>query len=375
MLYHLLYPLHRYAGLRWLNVLRYISTRTLLAMITALAIGLLLGPWFIRRLQKLQIGEKVREDGPATHAKKAGTPTMGGTLILAGIVVGTLLWADLANVFVWDTLLVTVGFGAIGFVDDYLKLKRSKKGLAGRIKLLATLLIALTAMVILFQYPGAFNDEMRFRVSLPLLKGPFTLGWGYWSGLALYTLLGVLVVTGTSHAVNLTDGLDGLAIGPVIIAAGTFLILTYAAGAVIKGFNVAEYLHIPFIAGSGELAIFCGAMVGAGVGFLWYNAHPAQVFMGDVGALSLGGALGMLAVASKNEFTLLIMGGVFVAEAVSVMMQVAYFKYTGGRRIFLMTPLHHHFEKKGWAETKVTVRFWIVAFALALIALATLKVR
>jgi len=378
MLYHLLYPLHRFPSLRWLNVLRYVSTRTLLGMLTALAIGLLLGPWFIRRLQKMQIGERVRDDGPASHAKKAGTPTMGGTLIVTGIVVGTLLWADLSNVFVWDTLLVTVGFAAIGFVDDWFKLKRSKKGLPGRIKLAATFLVALTAMAILFKFPSAYDHEMRFRIALPLVdfyKHPLTLGWGYWSGLMLYVLLGMFVVTGTSHAVNLTDGLDGLAIGPVIIAAGTFLILTYSAGAVLKGFNVAEYLHIPFITGSGELAIFCGAMVGASVGFLWYNAHPAQVFMGDVGSLSLGGALGMLAVSTKNEFTLLIIGGVFVVEAVSVMMQVAWFKYSGGRRIFLMTPIHHHFEKKGWAETKVTVRFWIVAFALALIALATLKVR
>jgi phospho-N-acetylmuramoyl-pentapeptide-transferase len=378
MLYHLLYPLHRFGSFRWLNVLRYISTRTLLGMTTALAIGLLMGPWFIRRLRSMQIGERVRDDGPATHAKKAGTPTMGGSLVLFAIAVGTLLWADLANPFVWVTMLVTVGFGAVGFLDDYYKLTRSKKGLPGRIKLAATLGIALAAMALLFHFTGAYEDGMKFRLAFPLVdfyKHPLYLGWGYWSGLALYMLLGMLVVTGTSHAVNLTDGLDGLAIGPVIIAAGTFLILTYSAGAVLKGFNVAEYLHIPFIAGSGELAIFCGAMVGAGVGFLWYNAHPAQIFMGDVGSLSLGGALGMLAVATKNEFTLLILGGVFVMEAVSVMMQVAWFKYTGGRRIFLMTPIHHHFEKKGWAETKVTVRFWIIAFALALIALATLKVR
>jgi phospho-N-acetylmuramoyl-pentapeptide-transferase len=378
MLYHFLYPLHRFTGLRWLNVLRYISTRTLLGMLTALLIGLFMGPWFIRRLQALQIRERVRDDGPATHAKKAGTPTMGGSLVLFAIVTGTLLWADLGNPFVWITLLVTTGFGGVGFLDDYLKLTRSKKGLPGRIKLAATLGIALVAMALLFQFTNAYDNTMRFRLAFPLVdfyKHPMTLGWNYWSGLALYTMLGVLVVTGTSHAVNLTDGLDGLAIGPVIVAAGTFLILTYSAGAVLKGFNVAEYLHIPFIAGSGELAIFCGAMVGAGVGFLWYNAHPAQMFMGDVGSLSLGGALGMLAVATKNEFTLLILGGVFVMEAVSVMMQVAYFKYTGGKRIFLMTPIHHHFEKKGWAETKVTVRFWILAFALALIALATLKVR
>ncbi len=377
MLYHLLYPLHRFAPLRFLNVLRYVSTRTLLGMLTALLIGLLMGPWFIRRLQRLQIGEKVRDDGPATHKKKAGTPTMGGSLILFAIASGTLLWCDLENRFVWVTLLVTVGYGAVGFLDDYLKLTRSKKGLPGRLKFAAQLLIAFAACAYLFG-THSYEDDIRYRIALPLVdfyKHPITLGWGAWTSFALYVVLGMIVVSGTSNAVNLTDGLDGLAIGPVIIAAATFLILTYSAGTVIKGFNVAEYLKIPFIAGSGELAVFCGAMVGAGVGFLWYNAHPAQVFMGDVGSLSLGGALGMLAVATKNEFTLFVLGGVFVMEALSVIMQVAYFKYTGGKRIFLMTPIHHHFEKKGWAETKVTVRFWIIAFALALLALATLKVR
>jgi phospho-N-acetylmuramoyl-pentapeptide-transferase len=383
MLYHLLFPLHTIHSLRWLNVLRYISTRTLLAMLTALAIGLLLGPWFIRRLQKMQIGERVRDDGPATHKKKAGTPTMGGSLILFAVTLGTLLWCDLSSRFVWVTLLVTVGYGAIGFLDDYYKLTRSKQGLPGRLKLAGQLAIACAAMLYLFLSPAYDPADLRFRVALPLVdfyRHPITLGWDFWSGVALYTVLGMVVVAGASNAVNLTDGLDGLAIGPVIIASGTFLILTYAAGAVLKGFNLAEYLKIPFIAGSGELAVLCGAMVGAGVGFLWYNAPPAEVFMGDVGSLSLGGALGMLAVATKNEFTLVILGGVFVAETASVMMQVSWFKYTKrrygeGRRIFLMTPLHHHFEKKGWAETKVVVRFWIIAFALALVALATLKVR
>jgi phospho-N-acetylmuramoyl-pentapeptide-transferase len=377
MLYHLLFPLRTVAGLHWLNVLRYISTRTLLGMLTALGISLLAGPWFIRRLQAMQIGERVRDDGPATHARKAGTPTMGGSLILLAIVTGTTLWCDLSNTFIWVTLLVTVGYGAIGFLDDYLKLTRSKRGLPGRIKLAAQLLLALVACSYLFA-SDVYADGIRFHVALPLVdfyKHPVVLGWSFWSSFALYTLLGMLVVAGSSNAVNLTDGLDGLAIGPVVIAAGTFLILTYGAGAVIADFNVAQYLKIPFIQGSGELAIFCASMVGAGVGFLWYNAHPAQMFMGDVGSLALGGALGMLAVATKNEFTLLILGGVFVMEALSVMMQVAYFKYTKGKRIFLMTPIHHHFEKKGWAETKVTVRFWIMAFALALVALATLKVR
>ena len=391
MLFHLLYPLHDLPALRWLNVLRYVSTRTLLAMLTALGIALLAGPWFIRRLQRMQVGERVRDEGPATHQKKAGTPTMGGSLVLFAIVVGTVLWCDLKSRFVWVSLLVTVGYGLIGFLDDYLKLTRSKKGLPGRAKLAGQLVVAAGAILYLFTSQAygdcaaaggdclqAFGQDIRFRLALPLVdfhKHPITLGWSFWSALALYTLLGVIVVAGTSNAVNLTDGLDGLAIGPVIIAAGTFLILTYASGAVIKGFNLAAYLRIPFIPGSGELAIFAGAIVGAGVGFLWYNAHPAQIFMGDVGSLSLGGALGMLALTSKNEFTLLILGGVFVMETVSVILQVAYFKYSGGKRIFLMTPIHHHFEKRGWAETKVVVRFWIIAFSLALVALATLKVR
>ena len=382
MLYHLLYPLHRIPALRFLNVLRYVSTRTLLAMLTALAIALLTGPWFIRRLQSMQIGEKVREDGPATHKKKAGTPTMGGSLILFAVVLGTLLWCDLENRFLWVTVFVTVGYGAIGFLDDYLKLTRSKHGLPGRIKLAGQFVIALAALSYLYLSP-AYADDIRFRLAVPMLdfyKHPITLGWSHWTSFAIYLAFALFVVAGTSNAVNLTDGLDGLAIGPVIIASGAFLILTYGAGAVIKGFNFAEYLKIPYIEGAGELAVFCGALVGAGTGFLWYNAHPAQVFMGDVGSLALGGALGMLAVTTKNELLIPILGGVFFAEIISVMMQVSWFKYTkrrygDGRRIFLMTPLHHHFEKKGWAETKVVTRFWIIAFALALIALATLKVR
>jgi phospho-N-acetylmuramoyl-pentapeptide-transferase len=307
---------------------------------------------------------------------------MGGSLILFSVVVGTVLWCDLSNRFVWSTLFVTVGYGIIGFLDDYYKLTRSKKGLPGRIKLFASFAIAYLALAYLFM-SSAYADDLRFRIALPLVdfyRHPIVLGWGHWSSLLLYVTLGMFVVSGTSHAVNLTDGLDGLAIGPVIIASGAFLILAYGAGAVIKGFNFAEYLKIPYIANSGELAVFCGALIGAGTGFLWYNTHPAEVFMGDVGSLSLGGALGMLAVATKNEFTLIILGGVFVVEALSVMLQVGWYKFTTrrygtGRRIFLMTPIHHHFEKKGWAETKVVVRIWIVSFALALVALATLKVR
>jgi len=370
MLYHLLYPLHTIYALRFLNVVRYVSTRTILAILTALLLSLLLGPWFIRRLRALQIGETIRSDGPEGHKKKAGTPTMGGTFILLSLVLPTLLWADLTNRFVWVALAITMSFGVIGFLDDYRKLRVSKKGLPGKVKLaLQTVITALVVGYIF--YSGMLDPDLRFRVGLPLVdfyKYPIAM-------LApVYLLFAVFVIVGSSHAVNLTDGLDGLAIGPVIIAAGTFLILSYGAGTVIKGFNIAEYLKIPYISGAGELAIFCGAMAGAGVGFLWYNTYPAQVFMGDVGSLSLGGALGTLAVLTKNEFTLALIGGVFVIETLSVMAQVMSFKLTG-KRILKMAPLHHHFELKGWAEPKVIVRFWIISILLALIALATLKVR
>ena len=370
MLYHLLFPLHTHAGLHALNVLRYVSTRIILATLTALAISFLIGPWFIDRLRAKQIGEQIRTDGPQTHKKKAGTPTMGGSLILFALGIPTLLWCDLKNPFVWVTLSVTVGYGVIGFVDDYLKLTRSKKGLPGKMKLLGQFAIAGAAVAYVFS-SGMYDDDMKWRLALPLLdfyKHPIEL-WPL-----IYVALGMVCIVGFSNAVNLTDGLDGLAIGPVIISTGAFLILTYGAGTVIKGFNIAEYLKIPYIHGSGELAVFCGAMAGAGVGFLWFNTYPAAVFMGDVGSLALGGALGVLAFLTKNEFTLVILGGVFVMETLSVVVQVASFKLTG-KRVFKMAPIHHHFELKGWAEPKVIVRFWIIAFMLALVALATLKVR
>ena len=370
MLYHLLYSLHNIYALRFLNVVRYVSTRTILAIQTALALSLLLGPWFIAKLQAMQIGETIRSDGPEGHKKKAGTPTMGGTFILFSLVLPTLLWCDLTNRFVWVALFITISFGIIGFLDDYRKLRVSKKGLPGKVKLLLQTAITLAAVVYIY-YSGMLDLDLRFRVGLPLVdfyKYPIVMME------PLYLLFALIVIVGSSHAVNLTDGLDGLAIGPVIVAAGTFLILCYGAGTVIKGFNIAEYLKIPYIFGTGELAIFCGAMAGAGVGFLWYNTYPAQVFMGDVGSLSLGGALGTLAVLTKNEFTLAIIGGVFVIETLSVMAQVLSFKLTG-KRIFKMAPLHHHFELKGWAEPKVIVRFWIISIMLALVALATLKVR
>ena len=370
MLYQLLYSLHTYPALRFLNVVRYVSTRTILAILTALFISLLLGPRVIAWLRRLQIGEAIRTDGPETHKKKAGTPTMGGTLILFSLIIPTLLWCDLNNRFIWVALAVTTGYGVIGFLDDYRKLKVSKKGLPGRTKLILQGILTLGVVAYVFTAP-LYDQDLRFRVALPLVdfyKHPLEMFP------IVYCAFAFFVILGSSHGVNLTDGLDGLAIGPVIIAAGTFLILSYGAGTVIKGFNIAEYLKIPYITGAGELAIFCGALVGAGVGFLWYNTYPAQVFMGDVGSLSLGGALGTLAVLTKNELTLFILGGVFVAETLSVVLQVASFKLTG-KRIFKMAPLHHHFELKGWAEPKVIVRFWIVAIMLALIALATLKVR
>ncbi|HWE31629.1 MAG TPA: phospho-N-acetylmuramoyl-pentapeptide-transferase [Polyangia bacterium] len=370
MLYHLLYPLHVHAGLHGLNVLRYVSTRIIAATLTAMAISFLMGPWFINRLRSKQIGEQIRTDGPQTHKKKAGTPTMGGSLILFALVIPTLLWCDLTDRFIWLTLLVTIGYGIVGFIDDYRKLTRSKKGISGRSKIAAQLIIAAVAVLYLF-YSDCYDPELKLRLALPLVdfyKHPTSL-W-----LPVYIAFAITVIVGASNGVNMTDGLDGLAIGPVIISAGTFLILAYGAGTVIKGFNVAEYLKIPYIHGSGELAIFCGAMAGAGIGFLWFNTYPAAVFMGDVGSLSLGGALGMLAVLTKNEFTLLLVGGIFVVETLSVMVQVTSFKLTG-KRVFKMAPIHHHFELKGWAEPKVIVRFWIISFMLALIALATLKVR
>jgi phospho-N-acetylmuramoyl-pentapeptide-transferase len=370
MFYHLLYPLHVHAGLHWLNVMRYVSTRIIAATLTAMAISFLLGPWFIDRLRAKQIGETIRSDGPQTHKKKAGTPTMGGSLILFALVIPTLLWCDLTNRFVWLTLFVTIGYGVIGFIDDYRKLTRSKKGISGRAKMTAQILIAAVAITYLF-YSDLYDVDLKLRLALPLVdfyKHPMALF------LPGYIALAIIVVVGTSNGVNMTDGLDGLAIGPVIFAAGTFLILSYGAGTVIKGFNIAEYLKIPYIHGSGELAIFCGAMTGAGIGFLWFNTYPAAVFMGDVGSLALGGALGMLAVATKNEFTLVIVGGIFVVETLSVIVQVLSFKLTG-KRVFKMAPIHHHYELKGWAEPKIIVRFWIISFMLALVALGTLKVR
>ncbi len=359
MIYHLLYPLH--TTISAFNVFRYITFRSIYAVLTAFLICFLLGPWVIRKLQYLQVGQYIREDGPQTHQKKAGTPTMGGSLILFSVAAATLLWADLTNFFIWMVLLVLIGFGLIGFVDDYLMLiKKRSKGLSGRGKLFWQTALATLTGVLVVLHPG-FNTQ----VSLPFFK-LITPDLGWW-----YVLFAVFVIVGASNAVNLTDGLDGLAIGPVTIAAATYMVFSYVAG----NAKIANYLQINFVSGCGEVTVFCGALIGAGLGFLWFNAYPAQVFMGDVGSLSLGGSLGTVAVITKQEILLVLVGGLFVMEALSVIFQVGFFKMSNGKRIFRMAPLHHHFELKGWPEPKVIVRFWIIAIALALIGMSTLKLR
>ena len=309
----------------------------------------------------MQVGQYVRDDGPQTHLKKAGTPTMGGTLIIFSIIVSTLLWANLTNYFVWIVLLVTIGYGGIGFIDDYLmQIKKQSKGLTVRNKLLLQAILALATGILVYVSP-----DFSTRITIPFFKhiSPDP-GWGY-------ILFAALVIIGTSNAVNITDGLDGLAIGPFIIASATYMVFAYVAGHV----KIANYLQINYVAGSGEIAIFCGAMAGSGLGFLWFNSYPAQIFMGDVGSLSLGAAIGTVAVITKQEILLALVGGLFVIETLSVIFQVGFFKMTNGRRIFRMAPLHHHFELKGWSEPKVIVRFWIIAIALALISMSTLKLR
>lgn len=358
MLYHLLYPLH--TDFTVLYVFRFITFRTIYATITALLISFILGPWLIDKLQKMQIGQVIRKVGPESHFVKEGTPTMGGALILCAIIIPTLLWADLSNLYIWITLMVTTGYGAIGFVDDYLKVvRKNSDGISAKQKLFWQILIALIAAFMLYSSVG-FDT----RLSLPFFKNAQPdIG-------IFYIPFAVLVMVGASNAVNLTDGLDGLAIGPMIIAAATFLLLAYLAG----NAKLSEYLQITGIQGAGELSVLCGAMVGAGLGFLWFNSYPAQVFMGDVGSLSLGGSLGTIAVITKNEIVLVIVGGIFVVEALSVIVQVISFRYWG-RRVFRMAPIHHHFELKGWPEPKIIVRFWIISIILALIGLSTLKLR
>ena len=357
MLYHLLYPLSGEFG--GFNVFRYITFRTAAATLTALFLSFLLGPPLIRALGRLHIGQPIREIGPA-HQSKAGTPTMGGLLILLSLLVAVLLWSELDNRAVWIVLGLTAGYGVLGFVDDYRKVKqRSSDGVSARAKLAWQFLLAFAVALAIYLQPG-FNGEL----SVPFFKD-VTPHLGI-----LYVPFAMLVIVSFSNAVNLTDGLDGLAIGPVMITAGTLLLLAYAAG----NKTIAEYLAIAYVPGAGQLAIFCGALVGGGLGFLWFNTYPAQLFMGDVGSLALGGALGTIAVLVRQEILLGVVGGIFMLEMLSVMIQVASFKLTG-KRVFLMAPIHHHYEKQGWAEQKIVVRFWIVSIILALVALSSLKLR
>ncbi|MGE5663338.1 MAG: phospho-N-acetylmuramoyl-pentapeptide-transferase [Deltaproteobacteria bacterium] len=358
MLYHLLYPLH--LDYSFFNVFRYITFRTIYAAITALLLCFVIGPWLIRELGSHQIGQTIRRDGPERHLAKEGTPTMGGLLIVLAAVVPTLLWANLTNPYIWIAVFVTVGFGTIGFIDDYKKvIRKDPKGMSAKAKFLSQVGLALVAALII-----SMDIGIQARVSVPFFKklNP-NLGM-------FYVPFIVLVIVGASNAVNLTDGLDGLAIGPSIISAGTYMVFAYLAGHV----KIANYLQILYVPGAGELTIFCGAMAGAGIGFLWYNTYPAQVFMGDTGSLAIGAALGVVAIMVKQEIVLVLVGGVFVMEALSVIFQVFSYKTTR-KRIFRMAPVHHHFELKGWAEPKIIVRFWIISIILALLAMSTRKIR
>ncbi len=359
MLYKLIYLLHN--DFSWVNVFRYITFRVILSALTGLLISFFFGGWAIRKLRAMQVGQFIREDGPPDHKSKAGTPTMGGCLILPTILFSTVMWADMSNFYVWTVMFVTLSFGAIGFVDDYLKVvRRNSSGLSAFSKFSLQIAAALMVALALYHYP--LYDS---RLNVPFFKKIVVdLDWGY-------VPLMVFIIVGASNAVNLTDGLDGLAISPLIVAFGSYLVFAYLAGHI----KLAEYLQIPYISGAGEVSILCGAVAGAGLGFLWYNAYPAEIFMGDVGSLSLGAILGTVAIITKQEIVLLMVGGLFVFEALSVIFQVAYFKLTGGQRIFRMAPIHHHFELKGWPEPKVIVRFWIIAIILALLSFSTLKLR
>jgi phospho-N-acetylmuramoyl-pentapeptide-transferase len=361
MLYHLLYPLHE--AFKVMNVFRYITFRTALAILTALLISLALGPRLIRKLREFQIGQQIRPEGPLSHQTKKGTPTMGGLLIIIAVALPSLLWADLANPFVWMVLGSMLLYGVIGFADDYLKITRKRSlGLTVRQKMLAQWTVALAVGLVLLW----LADQGRYTTQFSF---PFFKKWTPDLGM-LYLPWAMLVIVGAANAVNLTDGLDGLAIGSALIASATYAILAYIAGHA----KVAGYLDVPNVKGSGELAVICGALVGASLGFLWFNCNPAQVFMGDVGSMALGGALGTVAVVIKQEILLVFVGGLFVVEALSVILQVGSFRLRG-RRIFRMAPIHHHFELGGWPEQKVVIRFWIVAVIFALLGLSTLKLR
>ncbi len=346
-----------------LRVFQYLTFRSILAALTAFLVALMCGPGMIRWLKKMQVGQTVRDDGPQTHLSKAGTPTMGGALILCAITISCLLWGDLTQPNLWLALFVTLGFGLIGWVDDYRKLiLKNTKGLSARRKLFWQSVIALLAAIYLY-----FNALYPIHTGLTV---PFVKDYLVPLGIA-FPVLTYFVIVGSSNAVNLTDGLDGLATMPIVMVAGALGVFAYVSGNAVY----AEYLSVPFVPNTGELAIFCSAIVGAGLGFLWYNAYPAQVFMGDVGSLSLGAALGIVAVIIRQELVLFIMGGLFVLETLSVVIQVGYFKFSGGKRVFRMAPLHHHFELKGWAEPKVIVRFWLITVVFVLCGLATLKLR
>jgi len=359
MLYHLLYPLSDSISI--FNVFRYITFRAIYAGLTAFLICFFLGPWIIRKLSDMQIGQYIQEDGPKGHHSKAGTPTMGGLLIIFSITLSVLLWTNLSNLFIWIVLLSLIGYGAIGFIDDYwMLIKKRNKGLSARKKFLLQIILSITIGLLVYLSPN-----FSTKVTLPFFKDVSPdFKWGY-------ILFAAFVIVGTSNAVNLTDGLDGLAIGPLIIVGATYMVFAYVTGNI----KIAEYLQINYVAGTGEIAILCAALAGAGLGFLWFNTYPAQIFMGDVGSLSLGGTIGTIAVITKQEILLVIVGGLFVVETLSVIFQVGFFKITNGKRIFRMAPLHHHFELKGWPEPKVIVRFWIISIVLALISMSTLKIR
>ncbi|MCJ7497866.1 MAG: phospho-N-acetylmuramoyl-pentapeptide-transferase [candidate division Zixibacteria bacterium] len=362
MLYHLLYPLSK--NISFFNLFKYITFRTACATVTALLLSLILGPYFIRKLKERQVKEKIRAEGPASHLTKEGTPTMGGLIILFSVVLPTALWADFTNRYIQIILLTTIWMGLIGFMDDYLKaIKHQPKGLVGRKKLIGQVSLGLVLGALLYFFPPSRNFDTATEI--PFIKNYF-LDFGI-----LYIPFVMLVLTGSSNAVNLTDGLDGLAIGLTGLCAVAFAGIAYVTGRT----DFSRYLGITYLEGSGELTIFCGTLIGAALGFLWFNSYPAEVFMGDTGALALGGSLGIIAVMVKKELLLVIVGGVFVAEALSVILQVSYFKWSKGKRIFKMAPLHHHFELSGWKESKVVVRFWIAGAIFALLTLSTLKIR
>ncbi len=358
MLYHIFYSLHNYFSV--FNVFRYITFRTIYATITALLICFIFGDFIIKKLKALKVGQFIREEGPKWHEDKQGTPTMGGILIILATVVPALLWMDYKNNFLWIVIFTTLSFGFVGFIDDYKKLvKKENKGLSAKSKFLLQIIFAFIISFAIYKFTNVGT----------VLRVPFFKNFSFDLGI-FYIPFAMLVIIGSSNAVNLTDGLDGLAIGPTIIASATFMILAYCSG----NYKIAQYLHIPFIRGVGEFTIYAGAMLGAGIGFLWFNTYPAQVFMGDVGSLSLGATLGVAALITKNELLLIIIGGVFVMETLSVIIQVLSYKTTG-KRVFRMAPIHHHFELKGWKEPKIIVRFWIISFLLSLVAISTLKLR